>query len=115
MIISINDPIYEQTSEKYVLTAVRNEAKILAPSVTITKKGQLFKVKLVDQVGQALANQKVTIHLGTAKYVRTTDANGIATLPINLANNRLYNIFLSFAGTTLYTPCTGGSQITTKY
>lgn len=115
MVISINDPTYGKVTANYVLTAVRNEAKIVAPSVIITKKGQLFKVRLVDQVGSALGNQKVTIHLGTAKYVRTTDANGYASLPINLANNKLYNIFLSFAGTNLYTPCTGGSQITTKY
>lgn len=115
MVISIKDSVYGETSANYVLTSIRNEAKLVAPSVTITKKGQLFKVRLVDQVGNALGNQKVTIHLGTAKYVRTTDANGYATLPINLANNKLYNIFLSFAGTNLYTPCTGGSQITTKY
>lgn len=115
MTISVNDPLYEQVSENYVLTSVRNEAKIIAPSVNITEKGQLLKVQLVDQVGQALAGQKVTIHVGTAKYVRTTDANGIATLPIGLANNRLYNFFLSFDGTSLYTPCTGGTQVYTQY
>ena len=48
------------------------------------KDGSKFEAKLVDGQGKPYAGQKVTFNVNGVFYERTTDANGIARLNINL-------------------------------
>lgn len=48
------------------------------------RNGTKFTIKLVDGNGKPLANAEVTFNVNGVFYKRTTDANGIASLNINL-------------------------------
>ena len=82
----------------YIITANYNG---LMASNTITVKpilfandismkfrdGTKFEVKLIDGQGNPFAGQTVTFNINGVFYQRTTDANGIASLNINLMAN----------------------------
>jgi len=48
------------------------------------KDGSKFNATLVDGQGKPLANESVTFNVNGVFYNRTTDANGVASLNINL-------------------------------
>lgn len=64
-------------------------------------KGKTFSVTLKDGAGNALANQKVKFTIKSKTYTKTTDANGVASLTINL-NVAKYSITSTYAGTSNY-------------
>ena len=88
--LSINLP-----SDTYIITAeykgckVSHTVKVL-PTLTgsdITKKyGQAgaYEAKLVDGQGKAYANQQIEFNINGVLYKRTTNADGVAKLNINL-------------------------------
>ena len=86
--INLNPGDYIITSE-YKGCRVSNNIKVL-PILTgkdLTKKfGQpnQFEATLVDGQGKAYANQDVIFNINGVFYTRTTDANGVAKLNINL-------------------------------
>ena len=86
--INLNPGDYIITSE-YKGCRVSNNIKVL-PILTgkdLTKKfGQpnQFEATLVDGQGKAYANQEVVFNINGVFYTRTTDANGVARLNINL-------------------------------
>lgn len=43
-----------------------------------------FSVKILNSNGKASPNKKVTLKVNGKSYTKTTDKNGIATLPISL-------------------------------
>ena len=56
-----------------------------ATDITMTyKDGTQFKASLVDGQGNPLANTNITFNINGVFYNRTTDAQGIAKLNINL-------------------------------
>ena len=86
--INLNPGDYIITAE-YNGCKVSNNIKVL-PVLTgkdLTKKfgepGQ-FEATLVDGQGKAYANQKISFNINGVFYERTTNANGIAKLNINL-------------------------------
>ena len=88
MNINLNPGNYVITAE-YKGCKVSNNIKVL-PVLTgkdLTKKfgepGQ-FEATLVDGQGKAYANQKISFNINGVFYERTTNANGIAKLNINL-------------------------------
>ena len=48
------------------------------------RDGSKFEATLLDGQGKAYANQNITFNINGVFYTRTTDANGIARLNINL-------------------------------
>ncbi|ALT68043.1 adhesin-like protein [Methanobrevibacter millerae] len=88
--LSINLP-----PKTYIITAEYKGCKVahnvtVLPTLTgndLTKKyGQsgAYEAKLVDGQGKAYANQKIEFNINGVMYQRTTDANGVAKLNINL-------------------------------
>ena len=65
--------------------------------------GDSFKVSLADVNGTALSNESVIFTINANNYTRVTDANGIASIRINL-NSGSYNVGSYFAGTDIYGP-----------
>ena len=55
-----------------------------SPMKSTYKDGKFFKVKLVDNKGNPLANKKVKIAVAGKTYNRLTDSKGIASLEIGL-------------------------------
>ena len=79
----------------YIITAEYKECKVsnninVLPTLTgkdITKKyGQndAFEATLVNDQGKPYANQQISFNINGVFYTRTTDADGIAKLNINL-------------------------------
>lgn len=99
----------------YVLTTLQGESKFISNITNITKKGQQFKVQLVNSAGTPLKDQAVAFHINGVPYYKVTDENGFAYLNINLPTGKIYNMFMSYGGTLLYKGCTGGSQVNVKY
>ncbi|WP_157064624.1 Ig-like domain repeat protein [Methanobrevibacter millerae] len=101
MNINLNPGDYIITAE-YAGCKVSNNIKVL-PTIKaqdLTKKygvSSPFTATLLDGTGKALANEKVTFNINGVFYTRTTDADGIAKLNINLQAGK-YIITSSYNG-----------------
>lgn len=122
----------------YLVTYSFNGDSKLAPSsgnaycTVVDRKGSLFtvnggtvftqnstdkfKVSLKNSDGSPIANEKVIFTINGVDYTRTTDANGIASLSIQLGIVGTYEISYKFAGNNENLGCEGSSSIViTKY
>ena len=101
MNINLNPGDYIITAE-YAGCKVSNKIKVL-PTIKaqdLTKKygvSSPFTATLLDSTGKPLANEKVTFNINGVFYTRTTDADGIAKLNINLQAGK-YIITSSYNG-----------------
>ena len=101
MNINLNPGDYIITAE-YAGCKVSNKIKVL-PTIKaqdLTKKygvSSPFTATLLDGTGKALANEKVSFNINGVFYTRTTDADGIAKLNINLQAGK-YIITSSYNG-----------------
>ncbi len=99
--INLIDGDYVITSE-YKGCKIANNIKVL-PILTakdLTKqygKSGAFEATLVDGQGKAYANQQVEFNINGVFYKRTTDANGVAKLNINLQAGK-YIVTSSYGG-----------------
>lgn len=80
-----------------VLTQVCKEITIKKndPKMSFTaagSKGKNAKFTLKDPLGQGMANKKVTIKVGSKKYIKTTNKNGNAYLAINNKGKFTYKV-----------------------
>ena len=76
-----------------------------------TKTEHRYEVTITDSNGNPLANQTVTITINGVDYTRITDANGIASLAINL-NPGIYTVTATFNGTSINSTITVLSTLT---
>ena len=65
------------------------------------KNGTSYKVVLVDNEGNVLANKTITFTINGNNYNRTTNSDGIASIAINLVPNK-YDITAYYAGDDVY-------------
>lgn len=88
-----DDVILKESGVKTQIDVVSN--------TTFDVIGDYFKVKLSDENGNALKNTKVMFTVLKSTYSKTTNANGIASLQINL-NDGSYNVTTKFNGNSKY-------------
>ena len=92
----------------YIITAMYNGCRIsnkikVLPIITAQnllmkfKDGHKFEAKLVDGQGNPMVKENITFNINGVLYNRTTDANGIARLNINLMAGEY--IITSYYGT----------------
>ena len=81
--------------------STKTKTSLVATSNSVYR-GNSFSVTLKTSAGKALANQKVSIKIAGVTYDRTTNSNGVASLPINLGTNGKFAVICSFAGTSAY-------------
>ena len=86
---------------------------LIRSSATIIK-GNPYKVTLKDSDGAVIANQNITFNFSGAKYVRTTNSKGIASLVINPSALKTYNLSYSYAGNSLYNKSSGNVSLAVK-
>ena len=67
------------------------------------KNGTAYQVNLADDEGNPLANQKIIFTINGQNYTRTTNANGTASMSINL-NSGNYDFIATYTGTSSYAP-----------
>ena len=68
---------------------------------------------LKDSLGNPLANETIIFNVNGNEYTRITDANGSASMAINL-NPGTYKVFASFNGTKLYDSALANATVTVK-
>ncbi len=94
-----DNPLNETNSSKLNTSIVADD------KVIIYEKGTYFNLSLVDEEGNALSNQKVSLTFitpyRTLVYNRTTDENGFAHLQINLYDGN-FTIISMYLGNDLY-------------
>ena len=102
--ISFNSSKYEAESITLLVT-VNKANPILTGSDLVAeyKGGSKYNVTLTDQDGNAMSNCVVKITVLGKTYNRKTDANGVASLPINLAVGN-YTISAKFDGNSKLAP-----------
>ena len=95
----------------------KNSLFVVNGSTVFTQNStEEFKVLLKNSDGSPIANEKVIFTINGVDYTRTTDANGIASLSIQLGIVGTYEISYKFAGNNENLGCEGSSLIViTKY
>ena len=80
-------------------------------------KGSTYKVSLKTIEGTPLANKVITFIFGTknAKYNKTTNKNGVASLTINAAGAKIYPLTYKFAGDEYYLKSSESLDLTVQY
>jgi len=99
------------------LTAELEKAKLLPTQFNVTngfklqvyavdykagERGEMFNVLLTDSNGNPLANQTVFFAINGWVHNKTTDANGVAHLQINLQDANYYTCAPCYLGNTTY-------------
>ena len=85
-----------------VESAIYTNVNLTADNVVmIYNDGSRFKAVLLDADGNPIANATLVFAINGVSYDRITDANGTASIGINLAYG-LYNVTVSYAGDDKY-------------
>jgi len=85
----------------------------LTPLSSVMNMGEQFQVKLTNSAtGAALSGKTIAITVNGVTYHKTTNAQGIASLTINLGSNS-YKTIVNFGGDTNYKSSTGYKLIHT--
>ena len=74
--------MYDKVSKNITVTI--NPTVLADDLVKMYKNATKFSAKFTDSTGKALANSDVRFNINGVFYTRTTDANGVASLAINL-------------------------------
>ena len=81
--------------------------------ITGDYSNQAYAIKLVDENNAPISGKRVSLILNGVTYTRTTNSNGIASIPVNLAIG-LYDISITFNGDDDYFKATASSNITVE-
>ena len=100
------------TFESSVYAPLKKSTSIKASSNSVNK-GDSYSVTLVDNSGNALANQKITFTLSGKSYTQTTNSKGMASLRIDL-NPGTYSVVSSYAGSSAYEASKLSNTVTVK-
>ncbi|MBR4397226.1 MAG: right-handed parallel beta-helix repeat-containing protein, partial [Methanobrevibacter sp.] len=57
-----------------------------------------FKVKLTDNKGKTVSNQKITFKINGKTQTAKTDSNGIAKVKVSLTNVKVYSVSINYGG-----------------
>jgi parallel beta-helix repeat protein len=97
-------------NNSYTVTVKQGMTRIIGTDQTSQSgtKGN-YRIQLVDANGQGIQGT-VAFHIHGKAYYQDSDANGYASLDINLAKGT-YNMYVSYDGTYLYQGTTAGNQI----
>lgn len=99
----------EVEDNKNVLTRVEKQITIVKNSPTITfrkagAKGKNARFGLFDPLGGAMAKTKLTIKVGSKKYIKTTNSKGYVYMAVNNTGHFKYSV--SYAGDSNYNKVT---------
>ncbi|WP_394296006.1 Ig-like domain repeat protein [Methanobrevibacter smithii] len=97
------DDKYTQSSANFNITVETNKNVNLNISdiVMIYKDGTRMVAVLTDYLGNPIANATVYFTINGQTYNKTTDANGTASMGLNLVSN-IYNAVISYNGSDKY-------------
>ena len=100
----LGDEKYEGIFEQAMITVQAQESKLAATAKTYlaTLKGKLFTASLKDAKGNALAGKEISFTVNGKTYSATTNAEGLATVELDLTAAKTYTVSIKFAGDSVY-------------
>ena len=103
---------YSQSSSSVNFTVNVKRTLITAlPLTAYYSDGLYYTVQLSDVYGEFLSGKEIIFTVGDEIYSNTTDSQGTASIPVNLAKGS-YNITADFAGDDVYLKSSNSSPIT---
>lgn len=98
--------------DKFIISSIPLNTIIIAHDLTkYFKNSSKFEIRLIDGLGNSLANEIVTFTINGISYNRSTDSNGIASLSIGL-NPGIYKMVTSFKGSESLDNCSAVNSVT---
>ncbi|WP_407420898.1 Ig-like domain repeat protein [Methanobrevibacter sp.] len=108
------DDKYASSISDDVSFEVNKYAVLNAPDVIKYYSGpERFYVYLTDSDSNKLAGENLTITINGVPYVRTTNENGTASIPLNL-NSGTYDVLVNYSGNEKYSPVSVNATVTIK-
>ena len=106
---------YNKSSKSVNLVIKKQTPKINSSNVElIPSSGEKYEAKFTDANGNPIAEKEMTFTVGKHTYTKTTDADGIAKLTINLAKEGKYTVTIKFPKTNQYNAVSKTNTITIK-
>ncbi len=94
---AIGNPVSVSKTSTKISTVIKYSDMVTTTVHNVDGRiGKYFNIKLVDKSGKALAGKSIKIGFNGNIYSRTTDANGAASLQINLKKATVYTFAISF-------------------
>ena len=108
---TFENDIYDYSFTSAKVTVNKGDSHLSASDLVMKyKDGSAWTVTLTDGKGNAISGVAVKIGINGAAYNYMTDANGVATLPINLAPGT-YNVSATFTNNK-YVSSSANAQVT---
>lgn len=104
--------ITNQTSAQFTINITQPIIKSGAMT-TFDYSNDVYSIVIVDVTDNPISDKKVTFILNGVIYTRTTDSNGVASIPINLGRGT-YDIEISSAADNSYLKTSARNQITVE-
>ena len=87
-------------------------SKIAAPAVSTTYNvAKNLVITLKDNKGNVLANQKVTVKVGTISKTLTTNAKGQVSVDVSKLTAKKYTATITYKGDTIYAGTSGNAKV----
>ena len=105
--------------DKYLPNSVNKTLDVIPADVNLTaddvvmiyKDGSSLYAVLLDAYGNPIVNTTISFTINCVTYTRTTDANGTASIAINL-DYGVYSVVVSYAGNATYNPASVNATVT---
>ncbi len=106
------DDKYLPGSVNKTLEVISADVKLTADDVVmIYKDGSRLYAVLLNAKGNPIANATLLFVINNVGYNRTTDANGSASIALNL-DSGVYDVVISYAGNKTYNPASVNATVT---
>lgn len=108
---------YYGSYSKARVVVKKTSSKIVSSNLNmVPKMAEYYSVTLKDALGNALANQKVTIKVNGKTYTKITDSKGVAKVKLKFnKNKKTYKVIISYKGNNKYNAVIKTNKIIVKY
>ena len=98
-----DDYASSKTSTKIIVKTGFKKTKITSSNMKVKRnKKKTFSLKLTNNAGKALKNQKILVKLNSKTYTIKTNGKGIAKLSFKLSKVKKYKVSVKFLGNADY-------------
>ena len=112
LITFASEDVYVGSNSSVNVVVSKITSQITAPTVTTTYNvAKKLVILLKDGNGNVLANQKVSVKVGTISQTLTTNANGQVSVDISKLSPKTYTATITYAGDSIYTGISGNAKV----
>lgn len=110
-----SEDVYAGSNSSANVVVSKITSQITAPTVTTTfNVAKKLVITLKDANNNVLANQKVSVKVGTISKTLTTNAKGQVSVDISKLTSKTYTATITYAGDSIYTGISGNAKVVVK-